>query len=44
LRRSAVEITSDDGIGEASPPAVGVLEAVLPDGLDVVVVCLDKLK
>jgi hypothetical protein len=44
FRRRAVEVTSDDGIGETSPPAVGGLEAVLPDGPDVLVVCLDELK
>ena len=44
LRRRAIEVTSDDGIGEASPPAVGVLEPILPERLDVFVVCLDELK
>jgi hypothetical protein len=44
FRRSTVEVTSDDGIGETSLPAVGVLEAVLPHRLDVVVVGLDQLK
>jgi hypothetical protein len=44
FRRRTVEVTSDDEVGEASPPAVGLLETVLPERLDAVVVCLDQLK
>jgi len=44
LRRGAVEVTSHRGVGEASPPSVGLLEAVLPERLDVLVVCLDQPK
>lgn len=44
FRRRTVEVTSDDGVGETSPSAVGVLESVLPERLDVLVVGLDQLK
>jgi hypothetical protein len=44
FRRRTVEVTSDRGVGEASPPAVSPLEAVLPEALDVLVVRLDQLK
>ena len=44
FRRGTIEITSDCGVGEASPPSVGLLEAVLPEALDVLVVRLDQLK
>jgi hypothetical protein len=44
FRRGTVEVTSDCGVGEASPPAMGLLETVLPERLDVLVVCFDQLK
>jgi hypothetical protein len=44
FRRGAVEVAGHYGVGEASPPSVGLLETVLPERLDVVVVCLDQLK
>ncbi len=44
LWASAVKVTGRYGIGEASPPSVGLLEAVLPDALDVLVVRLGELK
>ncbi len=44
FRLGTVEVTSHHGLGEASRPSVGLVEAVLPAALDVVVVCLDQLK
>ena len=44
FRRRAVEVAGRHGVGEASPPSVGLLETVLPERLDVVVMCLDQLK
>jgi hypothetical protein len=43
FRRRTVEVTSDDGVGETSPSAVGVLESVLPDGFDLFVVGFEEL-
>ena len=42
--RRAVEVAGHYGVGEASPPSVGLLETVLPERLEVVVVRLDPLK
>jgi hypothetical protein len=44
FRRGKVEVTGHHGVSEASPPTVSLLEAVLPEALDVLVVCLDQLK
>jgi len=44
LWRRAVEVTSHRGVAEASPPAVGLLETLLPETLDVLEVCLDQPK
>jgi len=44
FRRGTIEVTSHHGVGEASPASVGLLEAVLPEALDVLVVRLDQLK
>ena len=44
FRGSTIEVTGRYGIGEASPPSVGLLEAVLPEALDVLVVRFDELK
>src|SRR3990172_1399547 len=41
-RRRTIEVKSDCGVGEASPPSVGLLEAVLPEALGVFVVRLDQ--